>query len=768
MNALVKLCLAALAFVPRHSCVLHVPTYEWIDDVAGTSVTCDRCPPGTRMVTHCSKNRPTKCCECPDLHYTESWNYLERCRYCNVFCTENQFEKSPCNATHNRVCECKSGYYSEDGFCRRHSTCPPGQGVSRNGTAHVNVKCSPCEEGYYSSEHSNTNPCLKHSMCKAEERPIPGNEKMDTFCTLCHAPSSSADQAVCDRAVIDYVSQYPLHTRKHKRLENTLFLLEFLESEALLLAMDEESLEAAIATYRAQLQQVDMALGLGMDPSQQADLVKLKEDLHQLIDLTESSLVSVKKSRLLASLEDSGPVESSAKDGLDNEFAAFYSELGELAPDTEQASATDSPRPARSPGPPTEAGTGEGDDDDDNEEDSMSGMKVRAPYRTTWGTLEYHNAMVVGAEDCDGTEPCVRVLYIHPTHKSMKPCPYFLQDKCRFMEECRFWEEFPAFLEWFSHGAVVSVSELREFEDLDLSNLQEGSPCLALYEDGIWYPARITGIKDGFYTVKFDSLLQGTSEVEADGIIPPLRPDDPTSSDSDDDDRVLERSAYAKVLDSTEGSEWTPSSCSSFAGWEAHTRGIGSKLMVKMGYEFGKGLGRGSDGRVEPVAIVVLPKGKSLDQCAEIIQKAAQKKQGKTEGPKGRRKGKRGGAAREGRGDVFDFLNSKLGDRKQSTEADAHPRPGSSKDAYKGGQSLSRSLNVRLFQATEQATQTEREILRLTQAIARQAGRDKKMVTKLEAKLAAARQRLIQLKAQEQSMQQEQRKANTHKIMTKF
>lgn len=46
----------------------------------------------------------------------------------------------------------------------------------------------------------------------------------------------------------------------------------------------------------------------------------------------------------------------------------------------------------------------------------------------------------------------------------------------------------------------------------------------------------IVDIDSGFYTVKFDSVLLKDVVVEADGILPPLREDDPISSDSDQDD----------------------------------------------------------------------------------------------------------------------------------------------------------------------------------------------------------------------------------------
>ncbi|CAJ1055308.1 zinc finger CCCH-type with G patch domain-containing protein [Xyrichtys novacula] len=518
--------------------------------------------------------------------------------------------------------------------------------------------------------------------------------------------------------------------------------------------MDEETLEAAISTYGAQLQQVETALSAGLDPSQQADLLKLKEDLCQLIELTEASLVSVRKSQLLASLEGSNATEAaadtnSANGNLGDEFAAFYAELGESSGVSADTRLRDN----------VEDDDVEEEEEDEEEEDELSGTKVRAPYRTSWGTLEYHNAMVVGAEPPDGDEAQVRVLYLYPTQRSLKPCPFYLEDKCRFKDDCR-----------FSHGEVVYVSELRDFLETDLSNLEEGSSCLARHEDGIWYPAKIREIDSGFFTVKFDSLLLKEVVVEADCIIPPLREDDPVSSDSDPEDTGDgDNLAYAKVIDSAaEATEL--SNTVNFGGWEAHTRGIGSKLMLKMGYEYGKGLGKKQEGRVEPVMAVVLPKGKSLDECVELTQRRTQNRISKDGTKPGRRKRQRKPrVSTEGRKTVFDFLNHQLGGKSASaTEGGAAAPSATGVEAYRGGKSTKRSLNVRLFQAAERVSQTEREIKKLTESLSRHTGRDTSVAKQLEERLSAARRLLAQQKAQELSIQREHKKADTHKKMTEF
>ncbi|KAI4882019.1 hypothetical protein NFI96_000727 [Prochilodus magdalenae] len=513
--------------------------------------------------------------------------------------------------------------------------------------------------------------------------------------------------------------------------------------------MDEGSLEQAIEAYNAQLQQVEAALACGLGASDQADLLKLKEDLLQLIELTESSLVSVKKSQLLASLENSSttPVQEQSKEtNLDAEFASFYSELSDNAGEVVQ-----SPKP---------------DDDDDDEkeeeeeeedEEDISGTKVRAPYHTSWGTLEYHNAMVVCPEEPDEEETQVRVLYLYPTHKSMKPCSFFLEGKCRFMDSCR-----------YSHGEVVRVSELRDFLEADLTAMQPGSSCLAKHEDGIWYPAKITEIEDGFYTVKFDSLLLKEAVLEADGVIPPLRPDESSSSSDSENDFEECDAGYAKVFSSSKEEDFAPANSAEFCGWEAHTRGIGSKLLLKMGYELGKGLGKTLSGRVEPVQAVVLPKGRSLDQCAELTQRKTRAAIGKDNPASGKRKMKRKRTSTSTRPDVFDFLNSKLGDAECSNTTSSVSCSVSGVEAYQGGKSTKRSLNVQFFQTTERVSQVEKEIQRLTESLNRRNGRDATLMSRVEEKLSASRKLLQQLKAQEQTIQRAQKKADTHKKMTEF
>ncbi|XP_034394043.1 zinc finger CCCH-type with G patch domain-containing protein [Cyclopterus lumpus] len=212
-----------------------------------------------------------------------------------------------------------------------------------------------------------------------------------------------------------------------------------------------------------------------------------------------------------------------------------------------------------------------------------------------------------------------------------------------------------------------------------------------------------------------------------------------------------------------------------FGGWEAHTRGIGSKLMLKMGYEYGKGLGKMQEGRLEPVMAVVLPKRKSLDQCAELTQRRTQSKVAQDGTPTGRRKRRRKPRVNAaGRRTVFDFLNQKLEGKSTgpAVEGGAAAAPAAAAatgvEAYRGGKSTKRTLNVKLFKASERVSQTEREIQKLTEILGRQTGRDSSRVKQLEEKLSAARRLLTQQKAQELSIQRENRKADTHKKMTEF
>ncbi|XP_069506989.1 tumor necrosis factor receptor superfamily member 6B [Ambystoma mexicanum] len=188
-----------------------VHTYQWNNRTTGEVVTCDKCPPGTYVASHCTQEARTVCRPCPNRHYTQFWNYVERCRYCNVFCNEREVEARPCSATHNRQCQCQPGYYLDFEFCIEHSSCPPGTGVQTLGTVHANTQCQKCPPGTFSNISSSTAPCRPHRNCQEEglEVNVEGTQHQDTLCTTCRWLDTNSTHEVsadCEQAVFEYMA----------------------------------------------------------------------------------------------------------------------------------------------------------------------------------------------------------------------------------------------------------------------------------------------------------------------------------------------------------------------------------------------------------------------------------------------------------------------------------------------------------------------------------------------------------------------------------
>ncbi|AWO96889.1 putative tumor necrosis factor receptor superfamily member 11B-like [Scophthalmus maximus] len=163
-----------------------VPTFEFRNQLTGEILTCAKCPPGTHMTAHCTASTPTGCAPCRSEHFTELWNYLPRCLYCNNICSENQEVETECSPMSNRVCRCTDGFYWANDFCVRHSECEPGQGVQAKGTSQTNTVCEPCSNDSFSSSSFALETCVKHQECASGKTELlPGSVYHDTVCGTC-------------------------------------------------------------------------------------------------------------------------------------------------------------------------------------------------------------------------------------------------------------------------------------------------------------------------------------------------------------------------------------------------------------------------------------------------------------------------------------------------------------------------------------------------------------------------------------------------------
>nr|XP_061789645.1 tumor necrosis factor receptor superfamily member 11B-like [Nerophis lumbriciformis] len=162
------------------------PTYEHRDPYTGLTLACKKCPPGTHMSAHCTAATQTQCAPCKDEHFTELWNYLPKCLYCNNFCVGDKVVETECSSRSNRVCQCKEGYYMMYDYCNRHSECDPGHGVLTRGTSKSDTMCQKCSSGYFSASYSAIEACAKHTKCASEQLVLlNGSSTQDTVCGLC-------------------------------------------------------------------------------------------------------------------------------------------------------------------------------------------------------------------------------------------------------------------------------------------------------------------------------------------------------------------------------------------------------------------------------------------------------------------------------------------------------------------------------------------------------------------------------------------------------
>ncbi|KAJ8353833.1 hypothetical protein SKAU_G00214000 [Synaphobranchus kaupii] len=203
-----------------------VPTYQLHDLITGVTFTCDRCPPGYHKHADCTATDKTQCVPCKPRHFTQYWNYLSKCLYCNNFCGENEFVKQECSPLNNRVCECIEGYYHHHDFCTRHTKCPSGQGVELKGTAHRDTVCVKCSSGSYSAGSSGHEPCMYHTDCAALglQTVVEGTVWHDNICASCEDLKARGVLDYFKEILPDFLAQQRIKPKKAHRFIRRLLM----------------------------------------------------------------------------------------------------------------------------------------------------------------------------------------------------------------------------------------------------------------------------------------------------------------------------------------------------------------------------------------------------------------------------------------------------------------------------------------------------------------------------------------------------------------
>ncbi|NXU69715.1 TNR21 factor, partial [Horornis vulcanius] len=169
--------------------------YRHLDRATNEELTCDKCPAGTYVSKHCTKNTLRECSPCPDGTFTKHENGIERCHPCRKPCELPMIEKTHCTALTDRECTCLSGTFQTNDTCVPYTVCPVGWGVRKKGTETEDVRCKPCPRGTFSDVPSSVMKCKPYTDCFGKNMVVikPGTKESDN---VCGSPASLPNTAL--------------------------------------------------------------------------------------------------------------------------------------------------------------------------------------------------------------------------------------------------------------------------------------------------------------------------------------------------------------------------------------------------------------------------------------------------------------------------------------------------------------------------------------------------------------------------------------------
>lgn len=534
--------------------------------------------------------------------------------------------------------------------------------------------------------------------------------------------------------------------------------------------MSIEELLASIKVYQIQLEQIQGALAAA-GSTEKVQLQELQANLLQLLDLTLQQLKQ--QQEVEKEQQDDIPTPSDHKEdqmqqndsstshdekNLDDEFALFQSEIAALSGSGDESS---EPKHQYSK----------------DELEAMVGTSCRSPFTEKWGGRSYHNAVIltiVTQEDgeADLDDPQVRVLFSQPTCLEMLTCRFFLSGRCKYSDdECR-----------FSHGKIVPISDIKEYREPQHDTIVTGSRVLVQYTDDLWTSATVQDVLEdrSAFCVKYDKNKE-IAEVQLSQMVPLHCEEEVEEEERDERPLPIEASDLDGIDDEravfVPTANWFQHSLSQRLGdWEKHTKGIGSKLMEKMGYVVGTGLGPLGEGRVEPVTAYVYPQGVSLDRCMELreasngeelleVEKRLEREQKKEEA-----KSAQAAERLRKQTSVFDIINKKLGGKDQSFEDskdESNPKPviNVSKSALQ--KDSIKDLNKKNYQLSENIRQLRKEVEKMEGTRERQSG-NQAALSVINSKLQSKKTELQRLQEAERKVQGEQQSRKNIKKLCVF